>query len=825
MKWNNRLFVLIIGLLIASCSEDGAIQNSGWIEITHPTNEDIYELDYYQATLVLEGSAFFVEDPWSWVCCPYQDVLVNKPFIYSYNANLKAIGRAIEQGENWQIIAPLQYGENNLEIFANDSGGSNWAYQGNWGGSKIKVYVPKPDARLSELKLSTLILDQTFQPNLFSYTATVNYETTSTSITPTVPYPNISIRINGREVDSGQVSEQVILQEGSNTITVQTQVDRGVGSSEFLATYTLEINRKSAIVIPLSDDASFSGINLDDIVINEDFDPNVTSYTANVPFTVTSLKVMPIATQSSATIKINGVSVDSGSFSELIALGEGPNVITFEVTAEDGVTNNIYSLTINRESTADFIESVYIKASNTEAYDDFKSVALDGDTLVVGAPSEDSSATGLNGNEADNSAPNSGAVYVFVRDINGIWKQQAYLKASNADNLDGYGQSNAGFGTSVAISGDTLLVGAPYENSIVNDSGAAYVFTRDSQGIWSEQAFIKPPRPFCCPQFGREVELDGDTLVIGAPDDSNGASGVFATPLDECGYIHGNYVTYSGVVYVFRRTNEIWSQTTCIKPSNPHYMGLFGDSIALAGNTMAVGAYGESSSGSGINSGVEAETYATSESGAVYIFNRDVAGVWHQQAHIKASNTDKSDKFGSSVALSENTLSVGAVGEDSASTGVNATQLDNLSGGSGAAYVFTRDGNSVWTQQAYIKASNTGNGDGFGNAVSISNDRLVVSASGEDSAATGVNANELDNSAMNSGAVYMFVRDSNEVWSQQAYIKASNTDAIDKFGNAAELFEDILVIGASEEASSATGINGNESYNSTVRAGAVYVFE
>lgn len=809
MKWNSRLFILIIGLLLASCSEDDAAQNGGWVEITYPTSGEVYELDYYKATLQLEGTAFDVEDADSWVCCPYQDTVVVYPGVVSFNAALGAKGATIDRGENWRLVVPLKVGENDVEVFTTDAGTNLWDYYGNWGGDKIKVHVPMPDARLSALTLSALILDQQFQPDLYLYTATVSSETSSISITPTVPYPNISIKINGRIVDPGQASEDVLLQEGDNSITIQTQVDHGVGSSEFFATYTLEIYRKPEIVLPPSNDASISGINLDNVVVNEGFDPNVTSYTANVPFTVTSLNVMPIASHSSASIKVNGVSVESGGFSGLIALGEGPNVITFEVTAEDGTTKRIYSLTVDRESTAGFIESAYLKASNTDQFDEFgASIALYGNTLVVGAPGEDSSATGFNGSESDNSAYNSGAVYVFVKDINDKWQQQAYLKASNADDLDGYGKSNAGFGSSVAISGDTLVVGAPYEDSVVNDSGAAYVFTRDSQGNWSEQAMIKSPHVNTLHKFASEVALDGDTLAIGAPNDANANSGIYASPLNDCEIEHPNYTVYSGAVFVFTRTDKLWTQTTCIKSSSPQYMGLFGSSIALEGDTMAVGAYGESS-----------------ESGAVYIFNRDETGVWHQQAHIKASNSDMSDRFGTSVSLSGNTLSVGAVGEDSASTGINADGLNNLSVSSGAAYVFKRDSANVWTQQAYIKASNTGNGDGFGKAVSISNDLLAVGASSEDSSATGVNANELDNSALNSGAVYIFVRDSNEVWSQQEYIKASNTDAIDKFGNAAVLFGDILAVGASEEASSATGINGNESDNSTIGVGAVYVFE
>ena len=162
-----------------------------------------------------------------------------------------------------------------------------------------------------------------------------------------------------------------------------------------------------------------------------------------------------------------------------------------------------------------------------------------------------------------------------------------------------------------------------------------------------------------------------------------------------------------------------------------------------------------------------------------------------QQAYLKASNTEAYDNFGYAVSLSGDTLVVGAYGESSNATGVNAgasAEADNSAFRAGAVYVFTRTG-STWNQQAYLKASNTGAGDNFGCAVSVSGDTLVVGAPGEASAATGVNAGataEADNSASNSGAAYVFTR-SGTTWSQQAYLKASNTDMGDSFGYAVSL--------------------------------------
>ncbi|MEA4930913.1 MAG: FG-GAP repeat protein, partial [Anaerolineaceae bacterium] len=193
-----------------------------------------------------------------------------------------------------------------------------------------------------------------------------------------------------------------------------------------------------------------------------------------------------------------------------------------------------------------------------------------------------------------------------------------------------------------------------------------------------------------------------------------------------------------------------------------------------------------------------------------------------QQAYLKASNTGREDNFGLSVAVSNDTLVVGAINEDSAATGVDGDQNDNSAPGSGAAYVFVRNG-TTWTQQAYLKASNTDANDQFGCSVAVSNDTLVVGAWLESSAATGINGDQNDESKRESGAAYVFVR-SGATWTQQAYLKASNTDVADWFGYSVAVSNDTVVVGADSEASAATGVNGNQNDNSASYAGAAYVF-
>ncbi len=316
------------------------------------------------------------------------------------------------------------------------------------------------------------------------------------------------------------------------------------------------------------------------------------------------------------------------------------------------------------------------------------------------------------------------------------------------------------------------------------------------------------------------LSADGNTLAVVAIGEDSNATGVNGNQND-------NSARGAGAVYVFTRSGTTWSQQAYIKASNTNAVDWFGRSVALSadGNTLAVGAYGEASNATGVNG--NQNNNSEDDAGAVYVFTRS-GTTWSQQAYIKASNTNAYDYFGHSVALAAdgNTLAVGAYREDSNATGVNGNQNNNSAGNAGAVYVFTRSG-TTWSQQAYIKASNTGADDRFGYSVALSADgnALAVGAILEASNATGVNGNQNDNSAYDAGAVYVFTR-SGTTWSQQAYIKASNTGAVDWFGRSVALSADgnTLAVGAHFEDSNATGVNGNQNDNSARGAGAVYVF-
>ena len=450
-------------------------------------------------------------------------------------------------------------------------------------------------------------------------------------------------------------------------------------------------------------------------------------------------------------------------------------------------------------------QQAYLKASNTGMSDYFGyAVAISGDTAVVGAPEESSSATGVGGNETDDSATRAGAVYVFAR-TGGTWRQQAYLKASNNGPADT-------FGASVAISGDTVVVGSPREQSTAPYSGAAYVFVRDGTTS-TEQALLKASNANDYDYFGTAVAVSGDRVVVGAPGENCSSTGV-----------DGDQTTYdaydSGATYLFVRSGESWSQEAYLKASNTEAGDEFGSAVAIYDETVVVTAIQEDSADTGVDGSQTSN--GSPGSGAAYVFARN-GPTWEQQAFLKASNTETTDGFGHSVTVWDRTIAVGAIREDSAAAGVDGDASDNSALSAGAVYVFRWNGSS-WNHEAYLKASNTDPGDRFGYSVSTEDDLLVVGAPCEESAAVGIGGDQTDNSTWWAGAAYLFEREAG-TWIQFAYVKPSNTTQEMRFGFSAALSGDTVLLGAPEEDSGATGVNGDQNNGDAPNSGAVYVID
>ena len=273
-------------------------------------------------------------------------------------------------------------------------------------------------------------------------------------------------------------------------------------------------------------------------------------------------------------------------------------------------------------------EVAKLLASDGAAYDEFGgSVAVDGDTAVIGAFLDD-----------DNGSW-SGSAYVFTRDSTGAWTEQAKLLPSDgaADDL---------FGRSVAVDGDTVVIGAPRDDDNGWNSGSVYVFTRDSTGGWSEQAKLLPGDGAASDRFGWSVAVDGDTAVIGDhDDDDNGLN--------------------SGSAYVFTRDSTgAWTEQVKLLAGDGAEHDWFGWSVAVDGDTAVIGA--RQDDGNGVLSG-----------GSAYVFTRDSTGAWTEQAKLLPSDGAADDLFGRSVAVDGDTAVIGAFRDD-----------DN-GPDSGSAYVFS----------------------------------------------------------------------------------------------------------------------------------------
>ena len=462
----------------------------------------------------------------------------------------------------------------------------------------------------------------------------------------------------------------------------------------------------------------------------------------------------------------------------------------------------------------------YLKASNAEEGDSFGTVALSGDgmTLAVGAWREDGGATGVNGDEGDNSIQGSGAVYVFT--FNGTtWSQDSYIKALNPDTNDHFGYS-----VDLSDDGKTLAVGSYREDSSATemdgdrddnsaeDSGAAYVFQFDG-ATWEQMAYIKASNTEAGDHFGGSMALSGDgtTLAIGAIGEDSAAKGLN-------GDQSGNGLEDHGAVYILRRDGTTWSQQEYIKDNTdrdncgggnqtPHYLPLrFGLDIDLNydGNILIVGD----------------GCMSFDEWGAAQVYQFDGES-WNYDALLNRGGW----KFGTSVAINAdgNTLAVGAPGR-------SIWQFEN-----GEVTVYRR-GESSWARQTVIHHIDDEGGDeseagqNFGVALELSadGDTLAVGVKYEDSMATGINGDRTTTSTNSTGAVYVYQFDGTG-WIELTYVKASNTDEGDYFGGrlgsvALSADGSTLAVGAHQEDSAAIGINGDQSDNSADESGAVYVY-
>ncbi len=339
------------------------------------------------------------------------------------------------------------------------------------------------------------------------------------------------------------------------------------------------------------------------------------------------------------------------------------------------------------QSGATWTEQAKLTALDGAPLDAFGiSVAISGDTAVVGSFLDDTT-----------SGVDAGSAYVFVRDGT-MWAQQAKLTALDA-------ATNDQFGISVAIEGDTIIVGAEADDTPGGiDSGSAYVFTR-SGTVWTQQAKLIASDAAAGDRCGYSVAISGNTVVAGAQEDDTPAG------------------SNAGSAYVFTRCGVVWLQQAKLTATDGAGNDTFGVSVAIQNDTVVVGANAD-------------DTPQGANAGSAYVYSRSGA-TWAQQEKLTAADGASGDQFGISVALSGDTVVVGAYNDDPPS-GSNA----------GTAYLFTRSSDpctAPWVQQTIIAASDGAANDVFGYSVALSQDSAIIGAFSADTAG-----------GANAGAAYFF---------------------------------------------------------------------
>lgn len=335
---------------------------------------------------------------------------------------------------------------------------------------------------------------------------------------------------------------------------------------------------------------------------------------------------------------------------------------------------------LERNEAGEWEEVQIINASDANSGDNFGwSVAIHGDYAVIGAYGDDDSG-GL-----------SGSAYLFERDAEGVWTEIQKLTGSDSSSDDRFGQA-------VTISGDALLIGAPYHNVAGPWSGAAYLFERGDDGTWTETQKLSQSDAAWGDYFGASVSMDNDYAIVGA-------------------YGNTDAGTWTGAAYVFEKNDEgDWVETEKLLASDAGGNYRFGYSVSLSGDYAAVGVW----------RGYSAVT------GAAYVFERDADGNWVETQKLASSDPEGEDRFGITVAVDGDYIIAGAPWHDHSGSK------------SGSAFLFERNDEGEWIEIHQLTAADGAYNDQLGWAVSIDDNHAIVGAiKGEE---------DFDNA----GSVYVF---------------------------------------------------------------------
>ena len=342
-----------------------------------------------------------------------------------------------------------------------------------------------------------------------------------------------------------------------------------------------------------------------------------------------------------------------------------------------------------------------------------RSVEIQGTTLFVGA-----------GNDDDN-GPKAGATYVFNKSDSG-WKRSQKLLASD-------GNGDDGFGHDIAVSGNTAMIGAVFDDQRGFNAGATYVFERDSDaGTWTEREKVIPDSLNSNDFFGISVDVEGTTALITARSEED-------------------LVPDGGSAYIYERQPGGWTQTAKLFPNDPAPWDWFGTYADLSGGTAVIGA-----------------PRKQNFTGAVYVFERSAD--WAQTAKLLPDDPpEQGDQFGWRTSILGDLIAVGARKD-----GVRETDA-------GAVYLFRKSDN-CWIQEARLFGDDTAAGDEFGSSISLNGRRLLVGAP------------RADGNSTNSGKAYLFGKRGNQ-WVQLREFMAFDGATGDRFGDSVVLHGNIAAIG------------------------------
>ena len=326
----------------------------------------------------------------------------------------------------------------------------------------------------------------------------------------------------------------------------------------------------------------------------------------------------------------------------------------------------------------------------------------------------------------DDDGDRSGSAYIFALD-GGIWAEQAKLIAKD-------GEGGDFFGRSVSIDGDWAIVSSHHDDVW---SGSAYIYQRDGN-LWKEQGKINARDGEANDSFGFSVDISGDTAIAGMPQDNDKGED-------------------SGSVYVYVRVKDKWVEQQKFTPRDVDAGDIFGSAVSIDGDYAIIGSLWDDDKGN--------------RSGSAYIYKR-IRTVWTQEAKLVASDGARNAEFGFSVHISGKYAIVGAYAHNS---------------GTGAAYVFARNGEK-WTEEAKLTASDGQAKDDFGISVSINGTTGNVAAL--------VGSYRHDGKGNNSGAVYSFLRKGG-AWIERAKVTASDVEAGERFGVSVSLGVNHAITGSS----------------------------